>query len=126
VSVVLGLTRADPGRFADNGGHSWLGVRFAAGLAYVTYEGFCVVTNSAGNMRDPARELPRAMFLALGIVIGVYILVSAVIVMPLRPADPRARRLRGDRGGRAAGYGLPRERHDVRRRQPCLQGVEVW
>ena len=42
------------------------------------------------------------------------------------PADPRARRLRGDRGGRAAGYGLPRERHDVRRRQPCLQGVEVW
>jgi hypothetical protein len=39
VSVVLGLTRADPGRFADNGGHSWLGVRFAAGLAYVTYGG---------------------------------------------------------------------------------------
>jgi hypothetical protein len=24
--VVLGLTRADPGRFADNGGHGWLGI----------------------------------------------------------------------------------------------------
>jgi amino acid transporter len=32
VFVGLGLTRADPGRFADNGGHSWLGVVFAAGL----------------------------------------------------------------------------------------------
>ena len=36
VFVVLGLTRADPGRFADNGGHSWLGIFFAAGLLYVT------------------------------------------------------------------------------------------
>jgi amino acid transporter len=81
--VVLGLSHADPGLLADNGGHSWIGVLFAAGLLYVTYEGFGVVTNSAGDMRDPARELPRAMFLSLGIVIVVYILVSAVIVMTL-------------------------------------------
>jgi amino acid transporter len=83
VFVVLGLTRADPGRFADNGGHGWLGIFFAAGLLYVTYEGFGVVTNSAGDMRNPARELPRAMFFALGIVIVVYVLISAVIVMTL-------------------------------------------
>jgi hypothetical protein len=56
VFVVLGLTRSDPGRFVDNGGHSWLGVLFAAGLLYVTYEEFGVVANSAGDMRDPARE----------------------------------------------------------------------
>ncbi len=83
VFVVFGLTKSDPGRFADNGDHSWLGVLFAAGLLYVTYEGFGVVTNSAGDMRDPAKELPRAMFLALGIVIVVYILVSSVVVMTL-------------------------------------------
>ena len=81
--VVLGLTKADPGRFAISGGHSWLGVLFAAGLLYVTYEGFGVVTNSAGDMRNPARELPRAMFLALGIVIVVYVAVSCVVVMTL-------------------------------------------
>ena len=70
--MVLGLTRADPSRFADDGG-----------LLYVTYEGFGVVTNSAGDMRNPARELLRAMFLALGIVIVVYVLVSALIVLTL-------------------------------------------
>jgi amino acid transporter len=70
VFVVRGLTRADP-------------TRFAAGLLYVTYEGFGVVTNSAADMRNPARELPRAMFLALGIAIVVYVLVSALIVMTL-------------------------------------------
>ncbi len=81
--VVFGFTKADPGRFAENGDHHRLGVLFAAGLLYVTYAGFGVVTNSAGDMRDPAKELPRAMFLALGLVIVVYILVSSVVVMTL-------------------------------------------
>lgn len=81
--VAFGLVKADPGRFADNGDHSWLGVLFAAGLLYVTYEGFGVVTNSAGGMRDPAHQLPRAMFTALAIVIAVYLLVSSVVVMTM-------------------------------------------
>jgi amino acid transporter len=79
--VGFGAAKADPVRFADNGDHSFIGVLFAAGLLYVTYEGFGVVTNSAGDMRDPARELPRAMFTALGIVIVVYIVVSSLVVM---------------------------------------------
>ena len=83
IFVVFGFLKSDPGRFTENGDHNWLGVLFAAGLLYVTYEGFGVVTNSAGDMRDPAKELPRAMFLALGIVIVVYIMVSSVVVMTL-------------------------------------------
>ena len=43
---------------------------FGAGLLYVTFEGFGVVTNSAGEMRDPARQLPRAMYGALGVVLS--------------------------------------------------------
>jgi amino acid transporter len=81
--VAFGLTKADPGRFTEVGGDGWIGVLFAAGLLYVTYEGFGVVTNSAGDMRNPARELPRAMFLALGIVTVVYIVVSSIVVMTL-------------------------------------------
>jgi hypothetical protein len=81
--VVFGLTKAHPARFAEAGGEGWLGVLFAAGLLYVTYEGFGVVTNSAGGIRNPAKELPRAMFLALGIVIVVYILVSSIVVMTM-------------------------------------------
>ena len=83
VFAVFGLMKADPGRLVDNGDHHWLGVLFAAGLLYVTYEGFGVVTNSAGDMRDPAKELPRAMFLALGIVVVVYVVVSTIVVMML-------------------------------------------
>jgi amino acid transporter len=83
VFAVLGLMKSDPGRFADNGDHNWLGILFAAGLLYVTYEGFGVVTNSADDMKNPAKELPRAMFVALGIVVVVYVVISAIVVMTM-------------------------------------------
>ena len=89
--VVAGLFAADPGRFASQtGGDGWIGVLFAAGLLYVTYEGFGVVTNSAGDMRNPAKELPRAMYLSLAIVVVTYLLVSSVIVMTMPLADIQA------------------------------------
>ena len=72
-----------PGRLADDGNHTGWAILFAAGLLYVTYEGFGVVTNSAGDMKDSARELPRAMFLALGIVVLVYVVISTIVVMTL-------------------------------------------
>lgn len=83
VFAVFGLMKSEPARFAENGDHSWVGVLFAAGLLYVTYEGFGVVTNSAADMADPARELPRAMYRALAIVVVVYVVVSSIVVMLL-------------------------------------------
>ena len=80
--VILGLTKADVDRLTDaTGGQGVMGVLFAAGLLYVCYEGFGVVTNSAGDMAKPARELPRAMYAAVAIVVVIYVVVSLVVVM---------------------------------------------
>lgn len=87
VFAVFGLTKSDPARLAHAGDQHWLGILFAAGLLYVTYEGFGVVTNSAADMADPAKELPRAMFAALGIVVVVYVVISAIVVMTLSLGD---------------------------------------
>lgn len=57
-----------------------IGVLSAAGLLYVTYEGFGVVTNAAGNMKNPKRQLPTALFISLGIVMLIYILASFVVI----------------------------------------------
>ena len=83
VFAAFAAAKADPARFTHNTDHSFMGVLFAAGLLYVTYEGFGVVTNSAGDMRDPARELPRAMFTSLAIVVAVYVVVSSLVVMTM-------------------------------------------
>lgn len=60
--------------------NDWQGIIVAAGLLYVNYQGFGVVTNASGAMKNPRRELPRAMFLALGIVTLIYVIVSMVVV----------------------------------------------
>jgi amino acid transporter len=83
VFAVFGAMKADPARLSEAGEPNWLGVIFAAGLLYVTYEGFGVVTNSAGDMTYPAKELPRAMFFALGIVVVVYVVISTIVVTTL-------------------------------------------
>lgn len=57
-----------------------VGVLSAAGLLYVTYEGFGVVTNAAGNMKNPKKQLPIALFVSLGIVMIIYILASFVVI----------------------------------------------
>jgi amino acid transporter len=106
VFAVFGLMKSDPGRLAHNGDHHWLGILFAAGLLYVTYEGFGVVTNSAGDMKDPAKELPRAMFMALGIVVLVYVVISAIVVMTLSLPDMDANQghVLSDAGAAAMGH----------------------
>jgi len=45
-------------------------------LTFFAYLGFSVITFAAGDLRDPARELPRAMYLALGVTTLLYVLIS--------------------------------------------------
>jgi tellurite resistance protein len=87
VFVVLAFSKGDWSRFGQHGGDGALGVLSAAGLLYVCYEGFGVVTNSAGDMADPRRELPRALYLAVGVVMAIYVAVSVAIVVVMRLAE---------------------------------------
>ena len=49
-------------------------------IIFLAYEGFELIANSAQDVRDPARTLPRAYYLSVGFVIALYILVSLVTV----------------------------------------------
>ena len=45
-------------------------------MTFSAFLGFSVITSSAGDLADPARGLPRAMYTALGLTGSLYILVS--------------------------------------------------
>ncbi|GAC58445.1 hypothetical protein GOHSU_40_00290 [Gordonia hirsuta DSM 44140 = NBRC 16056] len=99
--VVAASFKAEPGNFtSQHGGDGLIGILFAAGLLYVTYEGFGVVTNSAGDMANPKKQLPRAMYQALAIVIVVYVVVALMIVMvmSLHDVDANAGHVLSDAG----------------------------
>jgi amino acid transporter len=46
-------------------------------LTFFAFLGFTVITFAGDDLPDPSRNLPRAMFLALGITTALYVLISA-------------------------------------------------
>jgi amino acid transporter len=49
-------------------------------IIFLAYEGFELIANTAQDVRDVARTLPRAYYAAVGFVIALYVLVSLVTV----------------------------------------------
>lgn len=50
----------------------------AIGFAFFAYTGFGVITNAAADMADPEHELPRALFIAIGVVVVLYVTIALV------------------------------------------------
>ena len=57
-------------------------LQLAAGgmIIFLAYEGFELIANTAGDVRDAARTLPRAFYTAVGFVIALYVLVALVTI----------------------------------------------
>lgn len=74
-SVVTLLTM-EPELLAFSGYPPVRDIVSSVALTFFAFLGFGIVTFTAKDLRDPSRELPRAMYLALGIATIVYIAVS--------------------------------------------------
>jgi amino acid transporter len=62
------------------------GVLAAAGLIFFAYLGFEDIANLAEEAQHPARDLPRAILIAVAVSTALYVLVAAVSVALLAPA----------------------------------------
>jgi amino acid transporter len=56
-----------------------LGLFQAMGLTFIALQGFELIAAAGGEVREPARTIPRAMFLSLGIALIVYIPLLVVL-----------------------------------------------
>jgi amino acid transporter len=54
-------------------------ILFGAGVLFIGYEGFGLVTNAAGDMREPGKMLPRALYTSVILVIAIYLAVSLTV-----------------------------------------------
>jgi amino acid transporter/nucleotide-binding universal stress UspA family protein len=52
------------------------GVFTAMGLTFIAFEGYEIIAQCSEEVRDPKRNVPRAIFLSLVIVIPIYLLVA--------------------------------------------------
>lgn len=78
--IVAAVPDADLGQINPS---TWAGPGslIAGGmLIFVAYEGFELIANSAGDVRDPAKTLPRALYTSVVFTIVLYVLVAIVAV----------------------------------------------
>ncbi len=60
------------------------GMFFGAGVLFIGYEGFGLVTNAAEDMEDPRVLLPKALYLSVISVIVIYVAVAVAVIGNLR------------------------------------------
>jgi len=63
------------------------GVVAAMGITYVAFEGYEIIAQGGEEIRDPRRNIPRAIFISLAIVLPIYLLISVVCIGAVQPPD---------------------------------------
>jgi amino acid transporter len=59
----------------------------SVGLTFFAYAGFGMMTNASGSVRDPERTIPRAIYLALTVVILLYAALAVIVLGSVSMAD---------------------------------------
>ncbi|MFQ5808088.1 MAG: amino acid permease [Armatimonadota bacterium] len=75
------------------------GMVMAMGLTFIAFEGYDLIATVSEEIKDPERNIPRAIFLSLGVAVVVYIIVVFVCVGAVRaPAGTTAWQFVGGAG----------------------------
>ena len=62
---------------------TWPGSRsilFGAGMVFLAYQGFGLITNAAEDINNPETTLPRAIYLSIALVVIIYVSVSLAVI----------------------------------------------
>lgn len=69
--------------FMPNGfGHVFI----AMGLTFIAFEGYEIIAQCSEEVREPEKNVPKAIFLSLAIVVPIYLLVAFVALGAVAPA----------------------------------------
>lgn len=80
VFVLVALTQADLSRSAPSTWEPLPSLVAGGMLIFVAYEGFELIANSAQDVRNPTRTLPRAFYTSVLFTMALYVLVALVTV----------------------------------------------
>jgi amino acid transporter len=76
VFAVVMLVNMTPSLLAPSGYPPFRDIVSGVALTFFAFLGFGIITFTAKDLRDPSRQLPRAMYLALGIATVIYIAIA--------------------------------------------------
>ena len=88
VAVITALPESRAEHWTPFAPHGAAAIGTAASLLMLSFIGWEAVSHLAGELKDPARQLPRAIFSALGIVVVLYLGLAVATVGVLGTAEP--------------------------------------
>ena len=87
VFIAVTIVDIDFDLLAVSGYPSFSTIVASVALTFFAYLGFSVITFAVGDLADPARQLPKAMYLALGVTATTYVLISLGVFGTLTVAE---------------------------------------
>jgi len=76
VFSIVTLVNIDPSLLAPSGYPPLRNIVSSVALTFFAFLGFGIITFTAKDLERPERQLPRAMFLALGIATAIYVAIA--------------------------------------------------
>lgn len=85
IAAGLGGGQASPAHLTDWFPHGVTGITQAAALLFFAFAGYARIATLGEEVRAPARTIPRAIPLALGLVVVLYAVVGLVALLAVGP-----------------------------------------
>ena len=87
VLMLAGLPGIQPRMLTGGVGVDAATLLASVGLTFFAYAGFGMMANAAGEVAAPEKTIPRAIFLAIGLVIVLYVGLSLVVLGNVSATD---------------------------------------
>jgi amino acid transporter len=87
VLMLAGLPGVQPQMLTGGVGVGPATLLASVGLTFFAYAGFGMMANAAGDVTRPEKTIPRAIFLAIGVVIVLYVGLSIVVLGNVSASD---------------------------------------
>jgi len=78
--VIVGSMFIKPGLLTITEWPNSSNILFAAGILFLGYPGFGLITNAAEDMNEPKKMVPKAIYLSIILVIAVYALIAFTVI----------------------------------------------
>ena len=76
-----------PANFRDFFPNGTTGLVLAMGLTFIAFEGYEIIAQAGDEIKKPKKNIPKAIFISLGIVVSVYVLFAFVFIGGLNPSE---------------------------------------
>jgi amino acid transporter/nucleotide-binding universal stress UspA family protein len=73
------------GSFTPFAPMGWSGILMAMGLTYIAFEGYELIVQTGEEVKQPQKNIPRAIFISLAVVVPIYVLVGFAALGAIDP-----------------------------------------